>query len=114
MWDLDGAAYGKDALQMVVRGLGRVLTGQGKRASIQRGVIDDESQGSGIKRLAAPVVSECLTNGERRAGAIVRGAVDEEAVGGALVEIRLALVGEGVARGSRGIGRGRWCGGGVE
>src|SRR6185437_3853178 len=88
MRDANRAAEIRDALNVVVAGLGRVLAGVGIAARIERGVIEDEAESAVIEagETAAIIAERCrLRKGGTRT--VVDGAVDEQTIGRFLTRI---------------------------
>ena len=72
MRNLQRAAQGRDARHAVIRGLGRVLAGQGKLLRVQRGVVEGDADSAVVQPFPAiAVIAERGQLRERRSGAVV-------------------------------------------
>ena len=78
----------RHTLQVVGGRLGRILPGEGKRACIQEGVVQNHADTGVVRRPAGPaVVAECLGLREWRGCAVVHASVDGEDIGGAATQV---------------------------
>jgi hypothetical protein len=81
MRDFEHASESCHALDVAVGGLGRVLSGERKRAGIERGVVEDKSQAAVVEAgYAAAVVAEGGVLSERGTASVELAAVDEESI----------------------------------
>src|SRR5262249_45993802 len=79
MWNLNRSADRCHPSNVVVRGFGRILAGQRKRARIERGVVDGDAEVAVVEATSKlTVVAERRRESERRAGAVVVAAVDQK------------------------------------